>query len=201
MGDFGTTVSTFSAAVAALAALATLVVAYLTFREGRATIIELKKLSQEAARETAAQEAIVASTQKLVQASNATATVIHSLFLEAQAAREVEALLRVRTALAEIASATQRVLVDRQPEFLFYVARQNLRAALAGIPDTEHALPVSCGIGNDGSIVQARQNELQADHEVDEALDAARVRVKAASLQSSEAMESAPDGMPYQALP
>jgi hypothetical protein len=178
-----------AAAVAALAALATLVVAFLTLREGRKTITELKTLALEASKETAAQEAIVRSTERLVQASNVTATVLHSVFLEAQAAREVEALLRIRTALAEVAYATQRV-IDGQPFIVFYGARQNLRAALAGVPDAEHVLPVSEGIST-GTDVHARQNELQADHELDAAFREAREKLAAANRQANKATDTA----------
>jgi hypothetical protein len=190
MGDLGTSISTISAAVAAVAALATLVFAFLTFREGRKTITELKRLAVEAAKETAAQEAMVKSMQTLVQGSNVTATVLHSVFLEAQAAREVEALLRVRTALAEVAYATQRVMAENQPPILFYGARQTLRAALAGVPDAEHSLPTSHGIGSHDSVTHARQNELEADHEVDQALKIAREKLAAANRQANEAMDA-----------
>jgi hypothetical protein len=186
MGEALTVISTVAAAIAALAALATLVVAFLTFREGRKTITELKHLALEASKETAAQEAIVRSTERLVQAANATAAVLHSIFLEAQAARGVEGLLRVRTALAEVTYATQRVM-ESQPPIVFYGARQSLRAALAGVPDAEQALPISQRIGID-TVVHARQNELQADHELDEALKAARERLAAITRQLNEAV-------------
>ena len=177
------------AAVAAVAALATLFVAYLTLREGRSTIVELRKVAGEAAKETAAQEAIVESTRALVKASETSTTVLHSIFLETQAAREIESLLRVRSALAEVAYATQRAM-NGQPEIVFYGARQTLRAALAGVLDAETILSNSYRIGHDASVVQARQNELQADHEVDVALGAARRKLAAASLlwQASESV-------------
>ncbi len=187
MSELLTLISTISAAVAALAALATLVVAYLTFREGRKTIAELKALALEAAKETAAQEAMVESMQSLVRGSNVTALVIHAVFLEARTAREMEALLRIRTALAEVAYATQRVMAEHQPDFLFYGARQALRAALAGVPDAEQALPISNRIAID-TILHARQNELQADHELDQALRDAHGRLHAANAQSNKAM-------------
>src|SRR5450759_5192040 len=161
MGDVAGLVSTISAAVAASAALATLIVAFLTFREGRATIIELRKVAEEAAKETSAQDAIVKSMQSLVGATNATAAVLHSVFLEAQAAREVEALLRVRMALAEVTYSTQRVF-EGQPPIVFFGARQNLLASLAGIPDPQRSLPASYRIAHQSREArQAQQHELE----------------------------------------
>jgi hypothetical protein len=191
MGDIASLISTIAAGVAAVAALGTLIVAFLTLREGRATIAELRKVATEAAKETAAQEAIVQSTQRLVQASNVTATVLHSVFLETHAAREVEALLRIRTALADVATATQHMLVENPQPDIFYGARQGLRAALAGVPDAEQFLPASHRIARDNSIVQARQHELDADHEVEQAIKAAREKLVAANRQSNEAMDVA----------
>lgn len=191
MGDVAGLISTISAAVAAVAALATLIVAFLTFREGRATITELRKVAEEAAKETAAQEAIVKSMQSLVGASNVTAAVLHSVFLEAQAAREVEALLRVRTALAEVSYSTQRVF-EGQPPIVFFGARQNLLAALAGIPDPQRSLPASYRIGPQSREArQAQQHELEADSELEKELTAAREKLAAANSQSNEAMDAA----------
>jgi hypothetical protein len=190
MGDIGGQVSTVSAAVAALAALATLVFAFLTFREGRKTIGELQKLAREAAKETAAQEAIVASMQSLVQASNVTAKVLHSVFLEAQAAREVEALLRIRAAVAEVAYGTQRIF-EGQPSIVLYGARQQLLAALAGVPDPKASLPDSYKMGQSRDARQAQQHELAAISEVEKALDEAREKLAAANSQSNDAMDAA----------
>lgn len=191
MSDSASLVSTISAAVAAAAALATLIVAFLTLREGRATIAELRKLAAEATKETTAQEAMVQSMGRLVQASNITAAVLHSVFLEAQAAREVDALVRIRAALAGVATATQHMLVENPRPDIFFGARQSLRAALAGVADAEQSLPASHRISEDNSIVQARQHELEADHEVEAAIKAAREKLVAANRQANEAMDAA----------
>jgi hypothetical protein len=189
MGEVAVLISTVSAAVAAVAALATLVFAYLTFREGKATITELRKLAQEAAKETAAQEAIVTATQRLVQASNVTATVLHSVFLEAQAAREIEALLRIRAAVAEVAYAAQRIF-EGQPAIVIYGPRQHLLAALAGVPDPK-GLPASYDMGQSRDAGQAQQHELAAILEVEKAITEAREKLIAANNQSNEAMDAA----------
>jgi hypothetical protein len=83
------------------------------------------------------------------------------------------------------------VMAESHPPILFYGARQTLRAALAGVADLERSLPVSHGIGSHDSVTHARQNELQADHEVEQALNAAREKLSAANSQSNEAMDAA----------
>lgn len=181
VSDVTPIVSTVSAAIAAGAALATLIVAFLTLREGRSTIAELKKLATEAAKETAAQE-------RLVGVSRTTALMQHAVFTEAQAAREVEALVRVRVALAEVAYATQRVMGESHPPILFYGARQTLRAALVGVSNAERRLPICSRIATDASIVNARQNELLADTEVDKELDEARGQLIDATMAANAAM-------------
>src|SRR5947207_11580114 len=103
MSDITALISTVSAALAAGAALATLIVALLTLREGRSTIAELRKVAAEAAKETTAQQAMVRSMERLIGVSNTTVAVLHSVLLESQAAREFEGLLRIRTAVAEVA--------------------------------------------------------------------------------------------------
>jgi hypothetical protein len=190
MGDVATYVSTISAAVAALAALATLVFAFLTFREGRKTISELKTLAQEAAKETAAQEAIVKSTERLVHASNVTATVLHSVFLEAQAAREIEALLRIRAAVAAVSNAAQ-LIFQGQPAIALDGPRQQLVAALAAVPDPKRSLPASYDMGQSRDARQAQEQELRAVSEVEKTLDEARQKLAAANTQSNEAMDAA----------
>jgi hypothetical protein len=187
MGDIAAVISTISAAVAAGAALATLIVALLTLREGRATIAELQKVAGEAAKETAAQQAIVRSMERLVGVSNVTVAVLHSVFLEAQAAREVESLLRIRTAVAEVAYATQRIF-EGQPSIVFYGARQHLMAALAAVPDPKKDLPASYEMGDSRDARQAQQHELAAIMEVENALAAAREKLAEANAQSNQAI-------------
>ena len=182
MADVTGIISTVSAAIAAAAALATLVVAFLTLREGRSTISELRKLAAEASKETAAQE-------RIVSASHTTAAVLNAVFMEAQASREVDNLVRVRAALAEMAAASQRV-VDGQPQFVFYSARQTLRAALVAIRDAEYRLPVCQRMSTDDSVAYARRYELEADAEVSKLLTAAWKRLDDALRSADEAMRN-----------
>ena len=187
MRDPTVVISTVSAAVAARAALATLGVAWRSLREGRTTIEGLKALAAEAANETAAQKAILESMNGLTLASRMTATVLHAVFLEAQAAREFEALVRVRVALAEVVTAIERVL-GGQPEFVFFMARQNLLAALAGVADAAKDLPATSELAGSYTARLAGSYQLPAEHEVDAGFTSARERLASATHQATNAM-------------
>jgi len=180
--------ATILAAVAAIASLGTLYYAYGAAREGRGTVEELRNLASEASLATAAQQVMVSTIQDLVDETTASAGVLHAVFLEAQASRRVEALIDVRKALAEVAGATQRVVVDGQPSFLFYVARQSLRATLLGIPDAATCLPAATAISIQETADTARIAELEADRELNVDLELTRLSVVAAGERAAAAM-------------
>jgi hypothetical protein len=185
MTDWLTLISTVAAGVAALAALATLFVSYRSLREGRGMIDQLKALALEATKETTAQQAIVGSTEKLATRSQATASLLHAVVLEANATRELEVFERVGAALAECISAIKRV-TEGQPTFLFFGAKQQLIAALASVPQGRFSNCESLAGSYDAKT--ASQYMIAGRTEVESALGEAAKKLADASSTATAAV-------------
>lgn len=189
----GLALSLITVALAALTAVAAVFTVYYAYQAavvGRGTVAELQKLTREASIETAAQQEMVKAIGDLVASSNTTAEVLHAVFLESQAGREVEALLNVRRALAEVSGASHRVVVDHQPTFLFFLARQTLRAALAGVPSAEKTLPGAMGVSTRNDVDLARSAEHEMERELNVALEAAMAKLQLAGARVSGSIKT-----------
>ena len=170
-------VSTFFAMVAALSGVIAVIIAGKSLSEARATITELQQLTKAAAIETKAQTAVAERMEAVANGSTATVQMLHVTILEAGVQAEIDSLVRVATAVSEVASACLRI-AGGQPEFLFTVAQENLRAALISIQD-------DANLQNCGAIARGRQASSSAARyvhgaraETRDALDAARARRK-----------------------
>jgi hypothetical protein len=112
------------------------------------------------------------------------------VFLEAQAAREIEALLRIRAAVAAVSNAAQ-LIFQGQSAIALDGPRQQLVAALAAVPDPMRSLPTTYDMGQSRDARQAQEHVLAAVVEVEGALDGARDKLAVANAQSNEAMGAA----------
>ncbi|HUY73242.1 MAG TPA: hypothetical protein VMW11_01895 [Candidatus Dormibacteraeota bacterium] len=171
------------AAVAAVAGLAAV-------REARATTKELKNIASKLHEEASTQRDTVASMREVVVASTATVETLKAALGEAQAAREAAALLDVRKALALVTAALQRIIQQHQPEHLFTEARQQLRAALAGVAKAATVLPSATSISGALNSSQALDVPI-AEREVEEAL--ARIHLMPAN-PAAESSRRIPGG-------
>lgn len=133
-------VSTFFAMVAALSGVIAVIIGAKSLSEARATITELQQLTQAAVIETKAQAAVAERMEAVVNGSTATVQMLHVTILEAGVQAEIDSLVRVAAAVSEVASACLRI-AGGQPEFLFTVAQENLRAALISMPTCRTAAP------------------------------------------------------------